>query len=449
MHNQQIITKKLLMAMKRMITSFVLVLTVLTVAGQGVQPSAGDNAVLNELRNDLRKSYGNDYPYSYAPVKLTKSPRGYKPFYISHYARHGSRYYWSERLYKELDTLLTVASQRHQLTAEGEAFCKRFMEARKELMTGATELTQLGWEQHQYIARTMYNNFPQVFKRGGNVLAISSLVGRCVISMSAFCQELVQCNPKIEIREQSSCFTLDGVVPSDGRNPVKHHFKKVRPRYEKSPRKIASDPMFHQRIVSRVFTSTDGLPGSVHHIGSNLVNLYTSLPSIGHEGMMGNIVTDEEMAGQWEVSNLGSYSWVFEPQYETIPILEDIIAKADAVISGTSDRIADLRFGHDTYIGPLTVLMGINGADRDPVDPAKVKNCYQNWQTCKASNIQIVFYRGKHADDILVKCLLNGREARLPMATNQFPYYRWADFRQFYTERCDKHKEGYLSFWGF
>ena len=165
--------------------------------------------------------------------------------------------------------------------------------------------------------------------------------------------------------------------------------------------------------------------------------------------MIGNIVTDEEMAGQWEVSNLGSYSWVFEPQYETIPILEDIIAKADAVISGTSDRIADLRFGHDTYIGPLTVLMGINGADRDPVDPAEVKNCYQNWQTCKASNIQIVFYRGKHADDILVKCLLNGREARLPMATNQFPYYRWADFRQFYTERCDKHKEGYLSFWGF
>jgi hypothetical protein len=177
----------------------------------------------------------------------------------------------------------------------------------------------------------------------------------------------------------------------------------------------------------------------MRRIGSNLVNLYTSLPNINHEGMMGNIITDEEMVKQWEVSNLGSYSWVFGPQYEMIPILEDIIRKADDVINGTTDRIADLRFGHDTCIGPLTVLMGINGADKDPEDPFEVKNCYQNWQTGKASNIQLVFYRGKKGkDDILVKCLLNGVEASLPVPTTSFPYYKWSDFRQFYKERCNK-----------
>jgi hypothetical protein len=52
-------------------------------------------------------------------------------------------------------------------------------------MTGISELTQLGWEQHQFIARTMYNNFLEVFKKGGNVLAISSLSGRCVIKVPA------------------------------------------------------------------------------------------------------------------------------------------------------------------------------------------------------------------------------------------------------------------------
>jgi hypothetical protein len=120
-----------------------------------------------------------------------------------------------------------------------------------------------------------------------------------------------------------------------------------------------------------------------------------------------------------------------------IPILEDIIAKADAVISGRVKRVADLRFGHDTCIGPLTVLMGINGADRDPEDPYEVKNCYQNWNTCKASNIQLIFYRGKGgADDVLVKCLLNGCEASLPVPTTNYPYYRWSDFRSFYEARC-------------
>ncbi|MCR4854509.1 MAG: hypothetical protein K5893_13070 [Prevotella sp.] len=419
--------------MKRTYSLLILVLLATTMMW------AQGTAALDQLKADPRKAYGNDYPYSLQPVKLTKAPRGYKPFYISHYSRHGSRYYWTDKLYKDLDTLLTSAHQKHLLTPTGEAFYNKYVNVKQELMTGVSELSQLGWEQHQFIARTMYNNFPEVFKKGGNVLAISSLSGRCVISMSGFCQELVQCNPKIEIREQSSRFTLDGVVPTDGQNPVKHNYPRVRPRYEKNRDKFQSDNSLPMKVVSRVFTSTEGLSANPHRIGSDLISLYTSLPSIGHVGMMDGIVSDEELVAQWEGSNLGSYSWVFGPQYQMIPILQDILKKAQAAIDGSSDHISDLRFGHDTCIGPLTVLMGINGADKDPEDPYEVKNCYQNWQTCKASNIQLVFYRSKKAkDDVLLKCLLNGKEATLPLPTDNFPYYKWSDFKRFYTERCNK-----------
>lgn len=421
--------------MKR--TSILVAMTLLAL--MTVTSAWGQRAnALDVLKADPRRAYGTDYPYQFNTASLTKTPSGYQPFYVSHYARHGSRYYWNGFLYRELDSLLTVAHDKHLLTAEGEAFHDRFMAAKEELITGVSELSDLGWEQHQRIARTMYNNFPEVFKKGGNVLAISSLSGRCVLSMSAFCQELVQCNPAIEIREQSSRFTLDGVVPTDRQNPVRHDFpKNVKPRYEKNRDRFHAIDTLRSIIVNRIFTSTEGLPGNMHHIGSNLINLYTSLPSIGHEGMMGNIVTDEELAVEWETNNLGGYSWVFGPQYEMIPILQDIIKKADAIIEGSSDHIADLRFGHDTCIGPLTVLMGINGADLDPEDPYEVKNCYQNWETCKASNIQLVFYRNKkNANDILVKCLLNGEEATLPVPTNNYPYYKWSDFRQFYMTRC-------------
>ena len=398
---------------------------------------AQGSLALDKLKADPRKAYGTDYPYEFTTVKLTKAPSGYKPFYISHYARHGSRYYWNGFLYKELDSLLTTAHNKQQLTAEGEAFYQRFDAAKQELTTGVSELSDLGWEQHQRIARIMYNNFPEVFKKGGNVLAISSLTGRCVLSMSAFCQELVQCNPKIEIREQSSRFTLDGVVPGDRQNPIKHKFEKPRPRYEQNRDKFKGIDTLQQTVISRVFTSTEGLPGNMNRIGENLINLYTSLPSIGHEGMMGNIITDEEIANRWEGSNLGTYSWLFPNQYEMIPILRDIIKKADAAIDGSSDHISDLRFGHDTCIGPLTILMGINGADLDPEDPYEIKNCYQNWNTGKACNIQLIFYRGKKgSDNILVKCLLNGQEASLPVTTNQFPYYKWSDLRQLYLTRC-------------
>ena len=105
--------------------------------------------VLDQLKSDPKKSYGTDYPYAFATAPLTKAPRGYKPFYISHYGRHGSRYYWNAQLYQQLDSLLTTAHEKHLLTAEGEGFYERFMTAKEELKTGVSELTQVGWEQHQ------------------------------------------------------------------------------------------------------------------------------------------------------------------------------------------------------------------------------------------------------------------------------------------------------------
>ena len=426
---------------KRLMSIFVFVALAVAAWAQGTSAS-------DQLKADPRKAYGTDYPYTFTTEKLTKAPKGYKPFYISHYGRHGSRYYWNAYLYRELDSLLTTAHRKQLLTAEGEAFYERFEAAKDELTTGVSELSDLGWEQHQRIARVMYNNFSEVFKKGGNVLAISSLTGRCVLSMSGFCQELVQCNPKIEIREQSSRFTLDGVVPGDRQNPVKHDVPKPKPRFEKNRDQFKGVEKLREMVIARTFKSTDELterPASgrskeqvLHHIGSNLINLYTSLPNIGHEGMMGNLITDEEVAREWEGANLGSYSWLFPDQYVMIPILQDIIRKADAVLDGSSDHIADLRFGHDNCLGPLHILMGINGADRDPEDPYEVKNCYQNWETCKACNMQLIFYRkGRSNDDVLVKCLLNGREASLPVPTESYPYYKWSDFRQFYTARCN------------
>ena len=113
-----------------------MLLVVVSVFGQNV-------SALDRLKDDPRRAFATDYPYKQTDdVKLTKAPKGYKPFYISHYARHGSRYYWSTSLYMELDTLLTVAHQKQLLTAAGEEFRLKFMTAKDELMTGVEELTE-------------------------------------------------------------------------------------------------------------------------------------------------------------------------------------------------------------------------------------------------------------------------------------------------------------------
>ena len=56
-----------------------------------------------------------------------------------------------------------------------------------------------------------------------------------------------------------------------------------------------------------------------------------------------------------------------------------------------------------------------------------------------ACNIQLIFYKPKKwngsASDVLVKALLNEREAALPVSTTQFPYYRWTDLRDYWTQK--------------
>ena len=41
---------------------------------------------------------GTDYLCPTGPVALPPAPKGYKPFYISHYGRHGARYAWQSDL---------------------------------------------------------------------------------------------------------------------------------------------------------------------------------------------------------------------------------------------------------------------------------------------------------------------------------------------------------------
>ena len=67
-------------------------------------------------------------------------------------------------------------------------------------------------------------------------------------------------------------------------------------------------------------------------------------------------------------------------------------------------------------------------------------------------NIQLIFYRPTkqkansqktiaNSDDILVKALLNERECTLPVKTNQYPYYKWSDLRQYYLDKLAKFEE--------
>ena len=58
------------------------------------------------------------------------------------------------------------------------------------------------------------------------------------------------------------------------------------------------------------------------------------------------------------------------------------------------------------------------------------------------SSVQVVYYRKDKTDEnILIKVLLNGQEARLPIETDCAPYYHWEDVKRYYLRKLYAHEK--------
>ena len=126
-------------------------------------------------------------------------------------------------------------------------------------------------------------------------------------------------------------------------------------------------------------------------------------------------------------------------------LLRNIIETADTV----TQTQATLRFGHEVCVMPLACLLELDNCGIAVDDLNELDKYWRNYRIYPmACNIQLIFYRPSkskansqkpmaNANDILVKALLNERECRLPIKTDQYPYYKWADLRQYYLNKLD------------
>ena len=70
---------------------------------------------------ELPRRAGSNYLAYLDPVKpLTKAPKGYEPFYMSHYGRHGSRWLLNDGDYMNPIRTLRKADELGKLTPKGQ-----------------------------------------------------------------------------------------------------------------------------------------------------------------------------------------------------------------------------------------------------------------------------------------------------------------------------------------
>ena len=417
-----------------------------------------------EIKANLYLSGSNylDYDRQLSTTPLTPTPKGYEPFYMSHYGRHGSRWLIAEGDYTTPLGILRDAHQAGKLTATGEATLKKLEDFYPTTVKRLGELTTVGERQHHGIGSRMARNFPEIFKSPGVAIdARSTVVIRCILSMEAECEELAAANPTARIHndvsESFQYYLNQGW--SDQLKKYSREARKTRGIYEQK----YSHP---ERLMKLLFNDQqyvfDNIKAS--SLMRQLFDIATNMQSHDTDIELLSLFTDDEVYDQWRMRNIAWYlDYGAAPQtqglmpFSQLNLLKNIIATADTIVpsslaprtSNLAPRTsylvprtqATLRFGHEVCVMPLACLLELGqcGAQVENLDT--LDNVWRNYRIFPmACNVQLVFYRPKKGrqGDILVKALLNERETTLPVKPVDGPYYRWDDLRQYYLDKIER-----------
>lgn len=394
-----------------------------------------------EISADLNKAGGVYLAYPKVETKQTPAPKGYKPFYVSHYGRHGSRYLLGDRDYNWIIKLMEKAETVNGLTPLGHDVLKRLNLVWEEAQGRVGDLTPLGVRQHQGIAERMSKNFPEVFRGQRKVSARSTVVYRCAMSMVAFGDRLKGLNPQLNMSyEMSDKYMSYLNYHSDRSNAFTHG--KTGPWVEEY-RKFEEAQVQPNRLVSSLFSNADFIRCEVNpnELMWGLYWIAVDMQDMETPVSFFDLFTAKEMFDLWQCVNYRFYMGNANPlasngivMANAKSLVENILESADAAIKDRSIA-ATLRFGHDGNVIPLLALLQIENFDVAVAGPTEV---YKHWcdfkATPMASNVQIIFFENK-AGDILVKFMHNENEVHVPVKTDQWPFYHWNDVKDYYQKR--------------
>lgn len=412
------------------------------------------------------RAANNMHSYEFDPIQDTPAPKGFKPFYISHYGRHGSRYELNSTFARAAQEGFATLDSLGLLTEAGKSLyadVEKIVDAHKG-MEGS--LSPRGAREHRMIAERMAKRFPRIFKNRDRqeVNCFSSTSFRCIVSMCNFTNSLQLQFPKQQFTFTSAERFMSYINPS----------LNVRRPGEPAPQRPAFPAGGYRPQAPRRLLPASGTPGydftrfltplvkDLDAAGKVLGNPEPFVRAIYSAGGLCQLVdflgidiyrnyfTPEELTYFWAPGNDNIYRmWAGSAEngdvirYAIRPLLLDFIEKADAAIRPDSHRAADLRFGHDTSVLPLFALLGADDPQHRifPYQEAHNHGWYAFFQVPMATNCQMVFYKNNQGE-VLTKILYNEKEIQLPgIEPVSGPYYSWPALRAHFFKLCEKAAE--------
>jgi hypothetical protein len=188
--------------------------------------------------------------------------------------------------------------------------------------------------------------------------------------------------------------------------------------------------------------------------------LYVLAGSIQHTDLAGQVTlydlfTPEEIMSHWKKLNAKYYiingactlNGGKQPFMQRAT-LRNMIHMGDSMMS-RYNPLMHLRFTHASVVMSLACLMELDGyglhtANLDSLEAYG----WANYRIAPlGGSIEMIHYRSERGDpDVLVKVLLNGHEARLPIETDCAPYYHWNDVKRYYLRKLYRYENRRFNF---
>ena len=386
------------------------------------------------LREFPQRASFNIHAYEFLPLKDSPAPKGYKPFYISHYGRHGSRSHSSDKPYVLLKDCLEAAAREGIITPSGDSLlaCARQMIRLHDEMDG--RLTPRGAREHEMLARRMYQRYPQVF-RHGEVHALSSDVQRCLVSMAAFTSALRACQSDLVMTWDCGVKYQRFIARSSG-TAIKEKALEI----VHGP--LTDIPIDTMAIYARFFQ--DPVRGKAL-VGTKPKTFISAIYTLAQFAEAYDIEENRFTFLPWDavttayarhalnfyLAHCNSAPFGDERMARARLLATEVVRKADEAIAG-APVAADLIFGHDLPFLALCSYFGLEGYGYPRLT---AEEAYRNWNGVRhcpfAANLQIVFYKNRKGD-VLVKFLTNEQETPIPeLEPVSGPYYRWEDVKAY------------------
>lgn len=400
----------------------------------------GQSTTRQELLEDLQKTGGVYRLYPEPAEEHTPPPKGYEPFYISHYGRHGSRWLLHAAEYDSVAVTFARAANAGVLSPLGLEVHERVKRICADAAGRAGDLTPLGAAQHRGIAERMVANYPGIFRPGTRVECRSSTVVRCVLSMAAFTQRLAELEPKLSITREASKRYM---------NYLNYTSPACRMFYDESAwngglKSFRERHMHPERLMKTLFTDADYVHCRIdaRQLMEGLFLFASDLPNTEMGMTLYDVFEPEELYEVWQCLNYNYYvrrgpsplnrGMGLENAHS---LLRNILDSAEAALRSDVPSVT-LRFGHDGNLMSLLALMRVEGCCAVETDPERFADVWCDFRiTPMAANLQLVFYRNPMwPGEVLVKFLHNEREVSIPVSTDIEPYYRWTDVAAYYEK---------------